>query len=181
MRRAILSAGAVIIAALVSGGAESIPAEAGAAHAAARLDTTQIMELTGAKGLYDAKEGVFKVSVPRSDLLVTLHGRTLKPAMGITSWAAFCRVGTKVIVMGDMVLTQEQVHPVLRVALDHGLSVTALHNHFLGEEPRIMYMHIEGIGDESALDRSAAIKLGGRAGNIAHLRDSAPLRGPRNW
>jgi CII-binding regulator of phage lambda lysogenization HflD len=115
------------------------------------LDTAQIERLTGANGTLNAAEGVFKVSVPRSDLHVTVDGQVLKPAMGLASWAAFHRVGANVMVMGDMVLTQEQVAPAMRAALDHGLSVTALHNHLLGEEPRIMYMHIEGKGDEETL------------------------------
>src|SRR5258705_862757 len=129
MRRAIICAGIVIIAASVSGGAGKIRAESRPSHGAA-LDTARIMELTGAKGVYDAKEDVFKVSVPRSDLQVTIEGMTLKPSMGVTSWAAFHRAGAQVLVMGDMVLTQDQVYPVMRAALDHGLSVTALHNHF---------------------------------------------------
>ncbi len=153
MTRVMLYVGIAIVSVSVSAGAGPIPATPGAASAPG-LDTAQIMELTGAKGVYDANEGVFRVSVPRSDLQVVIDGRTLKPAMGLTSWAAFCRVGTKVLVMGDMVLTQEQVRPVLRAALDHGLSVTALHNHFLEETPRIMYMHIEGTGVEDSLARS---------------------------
>src|SRR5262245_27820388 len=172
MRRAILCGGAVIIAASVSIGAGSIPAESHHAHAPG-LDTARIMELTGAKGVYDAKEGVFKVSVPRSDLQVTIDGMILKPSMGVTSWAAFHRAGTQVLVMGDMVLTQEQVHPVLRAALDHGLSVTALHNHFLEETPRVMFMHIEGTGVEDSLARSVGAVF-------AEIAESArrPREGP---
>jgi hypothetical protein len=68
--------------------------------------------------------------------------------MGLTSWAAFQRVGKQTMVMGDMVLDEDQVNPVMSVALDNGLDVTALHNHFLWESPIVMFMHIGGMGDE---------------------------------
>src|SRR5262245_6749614 len=108
------------------------------------LDTARIEELTGAKGVYDEKEQVFKVSVPRSDLSVTAAGVKLTPPMGLTSWAAFKKVGTHTIVMGDLVLLEDQVNPVMSVALESGLEVTALHNHFFWDTPRVMFMHIGG-------------------------------------
>ena len=122
-----------------------------ASHAAV-LDTARIERLTAAKGKLDLAAGVFKVSVPRTDLAVAVGGVKLAPASGLTSWAAFQPSGSSVMVMGDLVLTEDQVNPVLSVALDSGLEVTALHNHFLGESPRIMFMHVGGSG---ALDRMA--------------------------
>src|SRR5262249_11939419 len=65
---------------------------------------------------------------------------------GLTSWAAFEPAGAGVMVMGDLVLTEDQVNPVMSVALENGLEVTALHNHFLGESPRVMFMHVGGRG-----------------------------------
>ena len=117
-----------------------------APSAKAPFDTTRIEELAGAKGNFNEKEGVFKVSVPRSDLLVTAAGVRLTPAMGLTSWAAFKRSGAETMVMGDMVLAEDQVNPVMSVALDSGLEVTALHNHFFWDSPRVMFMHIGGMG-----------------------------------
>jgi hypothetical protein len=117
----------------------------------AKLDTAKIEELTGAKGKLDEKEGAFKVSVPRSDLSVTAAGVRLTPPMGLTSWAAFKRVGAHTMVMGDTVLLEDQVNPVMSVALDNGLEVTALHNHFLWDTPKVMFMHIGGMGDEAKL------------------------------
>src|SRR2546427_1682643 len=114
-------------------------------HAAA-LDTSRIELLTGAKGKLDRAAGVFKVSVPRTDLALTVGGVKLTPPSGLTSWAAFEPAGSGVIVMGDMVLTEDQVNPVMSTALENGLEVTALHNHFLGESPRVMFMHIGGGG-----------------------------------
>ncbi len=117
----------------------------------AKLDTARIEQLTGAKGTFDEKEGAFKVSVPRADLSVTAAGVKLTPPMGLTSWAAFQRAGNRTMVMGDMVMTQDQVNPVMSVALDNGLDVTGLHNHFFFDTPKIMFMHIGGMGDEAKL------------------------------
>jgi hypothetical protein len=115
------------------------------------LDGALIEKLTGAKGQLAAAEGVFKVSVPRSDLQVVAHGVRLVPALGLTSWAAFEGPSADARVMGDLVLTEDQVNPVMSVALDGGLEVTALHNHFSGDSPRVMFMHIGGMGDVQAL------------------------------
>ncbi len=120
-------------------------------HPAASLNTTQIEELTGVKGKMDEKEGAFKVSTPRGDLDVRAAGVHLSPAMGLTSWASFKRAGKSTVVMGDMVLLEDQVNPVMSVALDHGLEVTALHNHFFWDTPRVMFMHIGGMGSEEGL------------------------------
>lgn len=122
------------------------------AHAAPpKLDIAKIEELTGAKGKLDEKEGVFKVSVPRSDLAVTTAGVKMVPGLGLTTWAAFDKVGGRTMLMGDLVLLEDQVNPVMSVALEQGLEVTALHNHFFWESPKVMFMHIGGMGDEQKL------------------------------
>lgn len=118
---------------------------------AATLDTARVEQLTGAKGALDAKEEVFKVSVPRTDLTINVAGVHVTPAMGLTSWAAFQRMGSHDMVMGDLVLTEGQVNPVMDVALASGLEVTALHNHFFWDSPKVMFMHIGGMGDETSL------------------------------
>ena len=115
------------------------------------VDTAAIERLTGAKGMLDEKEGVFKVSAPRKDLSVTIAGVKMTPPMGLTSWAAFKRDGKDDLVMGDMVMTEDQVSPVMSAALDNGLEVTALHDHFIWDSPRIMFMHIGGMGPEQNL------------------------------
>ena len=71
--------------------------------------------------------------------------------MGLTSWAAFKKVDDHVMMMGDTVLTEDQVNPVMSVALENGLEVTALHNHFFGDAPKVMFMHIGGMGDEDKI------------------------------
>jgi hypothetical protein len=119
--------------------------------AQAKLDTAKIEQLTGVEGELNEKEGVFKVSVPRTDLQVTTAGVKMNPAMGLTSYAAFMKAGSKTMVMGDTTLLEDQVNPVMSVALDNGLEVTALHNHFFWDSPKVMFMHIGGMGDEEKL------------------------------
>ena len=118
------------------------------------LDTARIEQLAGAKGQMNAKEGVFKVTVPRADLKVSALGVKLNPAMGLSCWAAFKKMGDHTMMMGDQCLTEDQVSPVMSVALENGLEVTALHNHFAGDSPRVMFMHIGGSGDEAKLAAS---------------------------
>jgi hypothetical protein len=116
-----------------------------------KLDTARIEQLTGAKGKMDGQEQAFKVSVPRSDLHVISAGVKMTPPLGLTTWAAFKRVGDHTVVMGDTVMTEDQVNPVMSTALDNGLEVTGLHNHFFWDSPKIMFMHIGGMGDEQQL------------------------------
>jgi hypothetical protein len=120
-----------------------------------RPDAATIERLTGAKGAWNEKEAVFKVSVPRSDLSVSAHRVRITPALGLTSWAAFSGSGADSMVMGDLVLTEDQVNPVMSIALDSGLEVTALHNHFASESPRVMFLHVGGAGAE--IELAAAI------------------------
>lgn len=123
----------------------------GEADAQDVLDPARIEKLTGVKGTLDAKDGVFRVSVPRSDLSVTAAGVKMAPPLGLTSWAAFARAGGPVVVMGDLVLLEDQVNPVMSVALDAGLEVTALHNHFFWDSPKVMFMHVAGTGPQDVL------------------------------
>jgi hypothetical protein len=132
--------------------ASAAPPSAPAPTHPSSLDSARIEELTGAKGTLDAKEGVFKVSVPRSDLSVTAGGIHITPPLGLTSWAAFQSAGAgQTMVMGDLVLLEDQVNPVMSVALDNGLEVTALHNHFFWDWPKVMFMHIGGMAAQDTL------------------------------
>jgi hypothetical protein len=96
-------------------------------------------------------DGVHKYSFPRSDLNVTLDGVRLKPALALGSWVAFEPMGDTAMVMGDLVLTQEEVNPVMSRLLESGLTITALHNHLLRSAPGTMYMHVHGSGDPTKL------------------------------
>jgi Domain of Unknown Function (DUF1259) len=115
------------------------------------FDTATIERLTGVKGELGEREGVFKVNVPRNDLDITVAGVRMTPPLGLTSWAAFQKAGEQVMVMGDLVVLEDQVNLVMSVALKSGLEVTALHNHFFWDTPKVMFMHIGGMGDEATL------------------------------
>ena len=141
--------GLAVLASSVVLSADALQAKPGGTMA--MLDTARIEQLTGAKGALDTKEGVFKVSVPRTDLAINVAGVHVTPAMGLTSWAAFMPSEQATMVMGDMVLLENQVNQVMDAALGNGLEVTALHNHFLWDQPRVMFMHIGGHGDGTAL------------------------------
>ena len=120
---------------------------------AADLDTGRIDELTGLKGKMNEKEGVYKVTFPRNDVKVVVDGWTMPPFMGLGTWAAFTKgAHTEAMVMGDTVLFEDEVNATMAAALDNGLSVTALHNHFFFDHPKVYFMHIEG---EGAVDKLA--------------------------
>jgi hypothetical protein len=96
-------------------------------------------------------DGAYKLSFPRSDLKVTVNGVELKPALALGGWVAFSKSGADSMVMGDLVLVEDEVTPVMSSLEGNGLQVTALHNHVLHESPRVMYMHIGGHGDATKL------------------------------
>jgi hypothetical protein len=91
--------------------------------------------------------GVYRVGMPRTDLKVTLDGVDIKPGFALGSWLAFQPMGNDAMVMGDLVLTQEEVNPVMKKLLENGIEITALHNHLLRSQPATMYMHVSGHGD----------------------------------
>jgi hypothetical protein len=119
--------------------------------ASAALDTARIDELTGLKGKMNEKEGVYKVTFPRDDVKIAVDGWTMPPFMGLGTWAAFTETKSGAMVMGDTVLFEDEVNPVMSIALDNGLSVTALHNHFFFDQPKVYFMHIEGEGTAEQL------------------------------
>lgn len=93
-------------------------------------------------------DGVMKYSFPRGDLDVTLDGVKIKPALALGSWVAFKRTGPgRTMVMGDLVLAVDEVQPVIAALEEPGVSPTAVHNHLLGESPRVVYVHIAGAGE----------------------------------
>jgi hypothetical protein len=114
---------------------------------AAELDTAKIDQITGLKGKLNEKEGVYKVTFPRNDVKIVVDGWTMPPFMGLGTWASFTQGShTEAMVMGDTVLFEDEANAAMSVALDNGLSVTALHNHFFFDHPKVYFMHIEGQG-----------------------------------
>lgn len=99
--------------------------------------------------------GVYRIGLPRSDLKVTLDGVALKPALALGSWLAFVAHGQgQAMVMGDLVLTDSEVNPVMAKLVAGGIEITALHNHLLRNTPHTMYMHIAGQGDPVQLAKT---------------------------
>jgi len=90
---------------------------------------------------------VMRFAMPRKDLHVTLDNVAIKPGLALGSWAAFIQTEHGAMVMGDLVLTEDEVGPVMRKLQDGGIEISALHNHLLGESPHVMYMHVSGHGD----------------------------------
>src|SRR5256714_4437954 len=114
--------------------------------APAALDGAKIDQITGLKGKLNEKENVYKVTWPRADVKVIVDGWTMPAFMGLGTWAAFTETKDGVMVMGDTVLFEDEVNDAMSAALDNGLNVTALHNHFFFDKPKVFFMHIEGEG-----------------------------------
>lgn len=97
------------------------------------------------------QNGIIKITFPRTDLKVMVGGFNVEPGLALTSWAAFMRMGDKTTVMGDMVLLDKEVGPVVSRIVASGLQVTAIHNHLIGETPAVKYLHFSGSGKDSEL------------------------------
>ena len=122
-----------------------------ASISSAALDGAKIDQITGLKGKLNEKEGVYKITWPRSDVKVAVDGWTMPPFMGLGTWAAFTETKDGAMVMGDTVLFEDEVNSAMSAALDNGLNVTALHNHFFFDKPKVFFMHIEGEGSVEQL------------------------------
>jgi hypothetical protein len=109
------------------------------------VDYKQVLDALGRQG--DFKDGVLKVNIPRTDLKVAIDGIATPTPFGFGGWVALAKgTGGHDVMMGDLVLTEQEVNPVMSALLDEGLEVTAIHNHFFFETPRIFYMHVHGHG-----------------------------------
>jgi hypothetical protein len=125
-----------------------------------------VLSTLGKKG--DWKDGVLKVNIPRNDLRVTIAGRPAPTPLGFGGWVALTRGDAGEVMMGDLVLTEDEVNPVMSALLSNGLDVTALHNHFFWEEPRVFYLHVHGTG--------SAAELAQRVKPAVELLDQAAAR-----
>jgi Domain of Unknown Function (DUF1259) len=109
-------------------------------------DWIQVAQALGKSGS-ELPGGVYRVGLPRTDLKVMLDGIEIKPALALGSWLAFQKIGDQAMVMGDLVLTAEEVSPVMNKLVEGGIDITALHNHLLRSSPATLYMHVRGHGD----------------------------------
>ena len=152
-------------------------------------DYAGVLKTLGRPG--DFKANVLKINIPRNDLKVTIDGIATPTSFGFGGWLAMTKgTGGNDVMMGDLVLLEDEVNPVMSALLDNGLEVTALHNHFFFESPRIFYMHVHGHGKAADLARSAKPALdlighaapqhassvsGGRGGVTAGQIDTAKI------
>ena len=135
--------------------ASTIPAIAQTSDVPAEYQ--QVLSTLGKQG--DFKDNVLKVNIPRNDVKVTVAGVATPTPFGFGGWIAFTRGDHGDVMMGDLVLTEEEVNPVMSAVLDNGLNVTALHNHFFYETPRIFYMHVHGHGPSADITKRIAPAL----------------------
>ena len=143
--------------------------------ASAALDGAQIETLTGLKGTMNEAEAVLKITSPRTDVKIAVDGWTMPPFMGLTTWAAFKPgVEAEVMVAGDLVLFEDEVNAAMSAALDGGLSVTALHNHFFADDPKVYFMHIGGEGETVKL--ATAVRAALDAVKSVRARQPQPQR-----
>src|SRR2546425_1294467 len=117
------------------------------------LDANIIESTMGLKG--QTMGDVLKLSVPRKEVSVTLDGFEIIPFMGLTSWVAFRQGPHHATLMGDIVVLEDEIKEAMAAAIQANLYVTALHNHFVREQPRVMFMHVEGTADDTALATGA--------------------------
>src|SRR3954469_1234801 len=161
MRTLLLSTGLALLTVSIAS-AQDIPAE-----------YQQVLTALGKQG--DFKANVLKINIPRNDLSVTVANVKTPTPFGFGGWLALTKGQGMDVMMGDLVLTQDEVNPVMSALLDNGLEVTALHNHFFWEEPRVFYMHVHGHGTPADLARRVkpAIDLIGKGGTPAAPSASA--------
>jgi Domain of Unknown Function (DUF1259) len=133
------------------------------------LNQQTLETVVGSKGTLI--DDVLKISVPRKDLKVTVDAFDIVPFMGLTSWAAFRKGPQQTTLMGDIVLLEDEISGAMSAAIESGLYVTALHNHFIREQPSVLFMHIEATADEETLGRGVRRILDA----IAAVRQAQPV------
>lgn len=135
------------------------------------LEIQGIENAFGKKGKYNKNEATHNTGFPRNDLNITIKGQSVPISFGFGGWAAIKRTldGKSAVLMSDCVLLQEEVNPLMSAALEAGLEIGAIHNHFFYEEPRIFYMHLHGMGDPIELAQKYAKAISNTKIAVANL------------
>src|SRR3989441_10309765 len=168
MKRLFTLCAALSLSFVSLGWAQDVPAE-----------YQQVLTTLGKQG--DYKANVLKVNIPRSDLSVTVANVKTPTPFGFGGWVALTKgTGGMDVMMGDLVLTQDEVNPVMSALLENGVDVTALHNHFFWEEPRMFYMHVHAHGKPADLARKVkpALDLIGKGTSRPTPAPAAPAAAP---
>lgn len=121
------------------------------------LDIALLKDGLGMEG--NENNGEFKITIPQNDLNISVDGFKIIPPMGLGSWVAFTPTGSQPMIMGDIVVTEKDLKPVQKEVINQGLTITAIHNHFVRNEPDVMYMHIGGMGSEKELAKKVKAVL----------------------
>lgn len=145
-------------------------ATTGAIAQSNKLDISTIEKIIGIKGV--EKDGQYKITVPQYDLDVSVDGFRIIPPMGMGSWVAFAPAELGAMIMGDVVVLENEIGSVQKTLMAHGLQVTALHNHFVRESPNVKYMHIGGMGPVEKLARGVRAVLD----RIIEIRGDDPAK-----
>jgi biotin operon repressor len=148
-------------------------------HPSDAVDAKKIDAIIGRSG--EMKDDVYKIGLPRTDLKVKADGVDIKPGLALGSWMAFKHVGDHAMVMGDLVLLETEVNPVLTKLEESGIEISAVHNHILNEQPRVMYMHYMGHGDEEKLARAMKEALSLSGTPMGPAPAGAPAASTTDW
>lgn len=135
------------------------------------IDTTAIEKIVGIKG--KSNNGEYKITVPQNDLSIEVDGFKIIPAMGLGTWIAFTPTKDGAMIMGDIVITEADLKPVQQEIIKQGLTITAIHNHFVRNHPNVMYMHIDGSGSIESMAQKAKAVLD----KVKEVRGGDPSRG----
>jgi hypothetical protein len=139
--------------------------------AASPLDTLVIERVMGMKGKFN--NGEYKVTIPQNDLSIEVDGFRIIPAMGLGTWIDFAPSSDGAMIMGDLVLTENDLKPVQQEIIKQGLTITAIHNHFVRNHPNVMYMHVGGSGNLESVAQKAKAVLD----KIKEVRGGDPAKG----
>ena len=135
------------------------------------IDTTAIEKIIGIKG--KSNNGEYKITVPQNDLSIEVDGFKIIPAMGLGTWIAFTPSKNGAMIMGDVVITETDLKPVQQEIINQGLTITAIHNHFVRNHPNVMYMHVDGSGSVESMAQKAKAVLD----KVKEVRGGDPSKG----
>ena len=137
----------------------------------AQLDTVTIEKVMGVKG--KSNNGEYKITIPQNDLNIEVDGFKIIPAMGLGTWIAFTPTKDGAMIMGDIILTETDLKPVQQEVIRQGLTITAIHNHFVRNHPNVVYMHVGGSGKTEMMAQKAKAVLD----KVKEIRGGDPSKG----